>query len=79
MPTIEMRILPEDQKGDRPAFKPSKDLEGSLMFKSTGDIHYICGNCWALIATNITPDQFAPGLLFLCNQCKAYNEIPNER
>ena len=48
------------------------------LFRSTGDIDYLCGNCGFVIASGMAPSQRLMLTHTACPACGATNEFPPE-
>jgi len=46
------------------------------LFRGTGDIDFLCGNCGAVIAAGIGPTQRVPFASTTCASCGAEVEFP---
>lgn len=72
MPIIPLKVTrPPPAGADYPAPEPGKPL-----FHGTGDTDYICGNCGAVIAARMGPEQRVIIDAANCSVCGAENEFP---
>jgi DNA-directed RNA polymerase subunit RPC12/RpoP len=46
------------------------------LFRGSGDIDYVCGNCGAVIAASMGPTQRVNVDVATCSACGAENEFP---
>jgi hypothetical protein len=72
MPTISLKV-----KGERsmPADHGSRE-SGKPLFTGSGDTDYLCGNCGAVIAASMGPNQRVIVDEATCSACGAQNEFP---
>jgi DNA-directed RNA polymerase subunit RPC12/RpoP len=46
------------------------------LFRGSGDVDYVCGNCGSVIASNMGPAQRVNVDAATCSACGAENEFP---
>ncbi|HXO01227.1 MAG TPA: hypothetical protein VN900_04175 [Stellaceae bacterium] len=74
MPSIVLKIThPPSEMEDREIRRGAGPL-----FRSTGDIDYLCGNCGFVIAACMTLNQHVMLDRATCAACGATNEFPPE-
>ena len=49
--------------------------EGTIFIRGSGKTDWVCGECGAILLERCGPHQ-VQGMVFLCNACGAYNDIP---
>ncbi len=74
MPTIPLKVTrPPADSADHHTPDPGKPL-----FRGNGDTDYLCGNCGAVMAANMGPNQHVIVDVATCSACGAENEFPQD-
>jgi hypothetical protein len=72
MPSIALHVRrPATDAGNHVSPESIKPL-----FRGNGDTDYLCGNCGAVIAANMAPNQHVIVDTATCSACGAENEFP---
>lgn len=72
MPAIPLKLTgPAPDAADRRSPGPIQPL-----FRGNGDTDYLCGNCGAVIAASMAPNQHVIVDTATCSACGAENEFP---
>jgi len=72
MPTISLKVTrPSSRSADEPPSGKARP-----MFTGTGDTDYVCGECGAVVAARMGPDQRVIVDRAACSVCGAENEFP---
>jgi DNA-directed RNA polymerase subunit RPC12/RpoP len=71
MPIIPLKVTRSPGTADH----PERESAGPL-FRGTGDTDYTCGNCGAVIAARMGPEQRVIIDAAVCGTCGAENEFP---
>jgi hypothetical protein len=70
-----MCVVPEPPKGERNVLVSDDERQEPLMV-GTGQQNFLCGNCRAVLAGSMGPEEIEGAPLFRCYRCGSYNEIP---
>ena len=72
---ILMCVVPEPPEGDRDVLV-SKDGRQEPLLVGTGQDTFLCGNCRAVLAGSVGPEEIEDPPIFKCYRCGSYNEVP---
>jgi predicted RNA-binding Zn-ribbon protein involved in translation (DUF1610 family) len=72
-PQLKMALIPKPPEGTRAVMVQSG--EGTVFIRGSGKTDWVCGECGAILLERCGPHQ-VQGMVFLCNACGAYNDIP---
>jgi len=72
---IIMCVVPEPPKGERNVLVSKDGCQEPLMV-GTGQDNFLCGNCGAVLAGSMGPEEIEEAPLFKCYRCGAYNRVP---
>jgi DNA-directed RNA polymerase subunit RPC12/RpoP len=72
MPSVALRVThPPSETTDHRSAESVKPL-----FRGNGDTDYVCGNCGAVMAAGMAPNQHVIVDTARCSACGAENEFP---
>jgi hypothetical protein len=69
-----LRVIPKPPEGTRMVLDLSR---GVSLVLSEGDTNITCGNCATALLRNINPTRINfKNMVFYCDWCGSYNELP---
>jgi predicted RNA-binding Zn-ribbon protein involved in translation (DUF1610 family) len=68
-----MAVIPKPAEGTRSVLVLKG--EGTVVVKGSGKTDWVCDQCGATLVERCGPQQ-VQNMVFLCNGCGAYNDIP---
>jgi DNA-directed RNA polymerase subunit RPC12/RpoP len=72
---IKLKVIPEPAAKTRTILVTDKNVRNPEFFiQGKNGTDYLCGNCGAILAQDITDDSKIKGLVMQCKKCNAYNE-----
>lgn len=76
MPEVKCKIISKPEDGTRAVlYRGNETNEFFPFIKGNGPTTYICGLCRTIIVETVYHGQIR-NLVFVCQKCKSYNEIP---